>query len=437
MKKILLTLGTFLLFLSSVIFAPAAFAAESFSSPNIIDNAEMFTVEETQRIDKSLTKTWVENNLLTVVETIDTLDGENLETYATDRANELGIGLPNESNGVYFLIVKNDRLVRIELGKGTNNFITDNDAKRIIDMTVTPVFSTGNYADGVIRGVEDLGEMYTKAMNGENTNVSTSSNGSSTGIMFTIFFILLGGFIIGIIFYTRHLNSEDKSSKYLVERLNFERKIVRLFLQTNHNSLTPEERVKKIQSLIEENPPVNQKVLHDGFVQEVLNNYMKSISRSYLKNVGFSDTEAMLLVREGSFNVKELLKDSSVIEKDKVLKQEAKKLKDKKESLKREAKTLYKKLSRNQKREIQNASSSRRKKLLEEYTGTSSNDVSILLPYMTALYFTNSSSSSSGSSSYSGSSSSSSSSSYSGYDSSSYSSFGGGSFDGGGASGSW
>lgn len=433
MKKILLLLGTVFLFLGSIVFAPAAIAADSFSSPNVLDNAKMFTDEETQRIDKALTKTWVDNNLLTVVETVETLDGQNLETYATDRANELGIGLPNESNGVYFLIVKNDRLVRIELGKGTNKVITDNDAKRIIDMTVTPVFSTGNYAEGVIRGVEDLGEVYTKAITGEDTD--TSSNSSSTGFMFAIFFTILAGLIIGAILYTRHINSDDKSGKYFVERLNLRRKIARLYLQKDHNNFTPEERVNTVKSLIEENPPSNPKVIKDGFVEEVLDTYMDSVSNTYLKNAGFSSAEAMLLVRNGSFKINEFLKDSTVREKDKTLKEEAKKVKDKKDSLNREAKTLYKKLSRSQKREIQNASSSRRKKLLEEYTGASSTDVSLLLPYMTALYFASSSSSSSSNSG--GSSSSSSSSSYSGYDSSSYSSFGGGSFDGGGASGSW
>lgn len=86
MKKILLLLGTVFLFLGSIVFAPVAIAADSFSSPNVLDNAKMFTDEETQRIDKALTKTWVDNNLLTVVETIETLDGQTLETYATDKS---------------------------------------------------------------------------------------------------------------------------------------------------------------------------------------------------------------------------------------------------------------------------------------------------------------------------------------------------------------
>jgi len=49
-----------------------------------------------------------------------------------------------------------ERRVRIELGKGMQRFISDADAKLIIDKEMTPAFSKGNFSYGLERGLKRL-----------------------------------------------------------------------------------------------------------------------------------------------------------------------------------------------------------------------------------------------------------------------------------------
>lgn len=445
MKKLSLLIGFVFVFFSAFFVSPAL-AAESFSSPNVLDNAKMFTASDVKQIDTALAVTWEKDNLLTVVETIDTLNGENLEIYATDRANQLGIGLPNESNGVYFLIVEEDRLVRLELGKGTNQVVSDIDAEKIIDMVITPTFSTGNYASGVIKGVEELGKVYTANLNNDDTESTTLTADNGGGVI-AVGIIFIVGLIIGIGVWVIH-RERDKPNKHFFENMELVNKTFKLFsAEAAYKTLTPEERIQKIKALLQENAP-SVKFYIKGLESEVLEKYMDNLSRLYLQKAGMKPETAWVYAKQGKFTAANWLANKSVADAEKDIMAAAKKISDsyhaaeakkrkEKEELNKQAKTLYKKMSRAQRKEVERAPSTKRKKeLVAQYTGASSDDISLLIPYMTALYFVSSSSSGS-SSGYSSSSSSSSSYSSSSYDSSSYSSFGGGSFDGGGASGSW
>ena len=53
-----------------------------------------------------------------VVVTVSSLDGEAIEDYGYDLANEWGIGADKADSGVLLLLSTGDRQVRIEVGKG-------------------------------------------------------------------------------------------------------------------------------------------------------------------------------------------------------------------------------------------------------------------------------------------------------------------------------
>lgn len=81
------------------------------------------------------------------VVTINDLQGEVIETYATGLFNDWGIGKKGVNDGVliFLSLDEADRGLRIEVGYGLEEFLTDYQSKDIID-NVMPLLKSGDYS---------------------------------------------------------------------------------------------------------------------------------------------------------------------------------------------------------------------------------------------------------------------------------------------------
>ncbi len=80
--------------------------------------------------------------------TVKSLDGNEIEPYASDLYKQLGLGQKKDDRGVLFLVAPNDRKYRPEIGYGLEPVITDaraGDAGRL----VVPFFRQGDYSGGI------------------------------------------------------------------------------------------------------------------------------------------------------------------------------------------------------------------------------------------------------------------------------------------------
>ncbi|MCB9032912.1 MAG: TPM domain-containing protein [Chitinophagales bacterium] len=82
------------------------------------------------------------------VVTVESIGDYAIDDYAIRLGRKWGIG-NSKNNGILLLIAKNERKIDIELGYGIESYITDGDAKRIIDDIITPNFKAGNYYNGI------------------------------------------------------------------------------------------------------------------------------------------------------------------------------------------------------------------------------------------------------------------------------------------------
>lgn len=89
-----------------------------------------------------------------VVVTIESLDGADLEEYATDLFRQYGIGDKDEDNGVLILLSHEDRKVRIEVGYGLEGTINDAKAGRILDNYMVPYLSEDKWDEGICNGFD-------------------------------------------------------------------------------------------------------------------------------------------------------------------------------------------------------------------------------------------------------------------------------------------
>ncbi len=120
------------------------------------DNAGVLTPEAAARIEEKLAGIERTDSTQIVVLTINSLEGEVLEEYSIRVAEAWKIGKKNLDNGVILLIAKEDRKIRIEVGRGLEGKLTDLLSGRIIRNEITPRFRSGDYDGGVEAGIDAI-----------------------------------------------------------------------------------------------------------------------------------------------------------------------------------------------------------------------------------------------------------------------------------------
>ena len=78
---------------------------------------------------------------------------ETLYQYSLDMANEWGVGQKDKDNGVTIVFGKEIKEIRIQVGLGLEDELTDAEAKFIIDNIIIPEFKKGDFYTGIKKGV--------------------------------------------------------------------------------------------------------------------------------------------------------------------------------------------------------------------------------------------------------------------------------------------
>jgi len=89
-----------------------------------------------------------------VVLTVATLEGNVIEDFSIRVAEAWKLGQRDKDNGVLFLIVRDDRKLRIEVGDGLEGVLTDARCSQIIRHEVVPRFKNGDFDGGINAGGE-------------------------------------------------------------------------------------------------------------------------------------------------------------------------------------------------------------------------------------------------------------------------------------------
>jgi uncharacterized protein len=81
---------------------------------------------------------------------------ETIEQYSIRVVEQWKLGRKGVDDGVLLLIAKNDRKLRIEVGRGLEGALPDATAKRIIDEYLVPPFKQGDFNGGVNAAVDRI-----------------------------------------------------------------------------------------------------------------------------------------------------------------------------------------------------------------------------------------------------------------------------------------
>lgn len=159
----------------------------------LIDETRTLTPPQTKDLIRKLENYYKTSSNQIVVYMIPSLDGESLEDVSIRLAEKNKIGKKDKNNGVLMLIVKNDRKIRIEVGYGLEGALTDAISSSIIRNEITPSFKSGNYYEGINKGIDAIIE----ATKGEYTADPESAFGGGDTCCFGIpvFIVIIFGFI--------------------------------------------------------------------------------------------------------------------------------------------------------------------------------------------------------------------------------------------------
>ena len=86
--------------------------------------------------------------------TVEDLQDWEIEDYANNLFNTLGIGKKGEDNGLLLLISRSDERVRLEVGRGLEGCLNDAKCGRILDNYFVPYRESDEYTEGTELTVE-------------------------------------------------------------------------------------------------------------------------------------------------------------------------------------------------------------------------------------------------------------------------------------------
>jgi uncharacterized protein len=148
---------TSLLLIGVLLLATLSLAAELPQlSSYVNDYAGLLSPGAARQLEAELAAFEQSDSTQIVVLAVPSLGGWNIEEYSIAVVEKWQPGQKGKDNGVLLLIAKEDRKMRIEVGRGLEGKLTDLVSGRIIRNEIQPPFKAGNFDAGVSAGVHAI-----------------------------------------------------------------------------------------------------------------------------------------------------------------------------------------------------------------------------------------------------------------------------------------
>lgn len=138
-----------LLFLTGPVWAQRDIPPRPSFQTSVYDEAQLLNSSEKHNLEQKLVSYADTTSTQVVVVTINSLEGEEIGTYAAEWANDWGIGQHKKDNGVMVLVSKDDHEVWITTGYGIESDLTDAQSSMIYRNIIIPEFQKGDFYKGL------------------------------------------------------------------------------------------------------------------------------------------------------------------------------------------------------------------------------------------------------------------------------------------------
>ncbi|MDP3283829.1 MAG: TPM domain-containing protein [Desulfobacterales bacterium] len=162
------------------------------------DYASILSPETAQRLDAALSEIEKSDSTQITVLTIPSLEGEVLEEFSIKVAEAWKIGQNNLDNGAILLVSKNDRKLRIEVGRGLEGKLTDLISGRIINSEIIPKFKAGDFNGGIEAGISAIVSVVRGEYKASKTDTVRKGKGKNPIFTLLIFLFVITAALSGI-----------------------------------------------------------------------------------------------------------------------------------------------------------------------------------------------------------------------------------------------
>lgn len=120
------------------------------------DYANLISPAAEQELTALLTAFEQSDSTQVAILTVDSLEGEDIEGFSIRVVDQWKVGQKGKDNGVLLLVAKEERKIRIEVGRGLEGVLTDLLSGRIIDQAIAPAFRAGQIDQGFVNGTKAI-----------------------------------------------------------------------------------------------------------------------------------------------------------------------------------------------------------------------------------------------------------------------------------------
>ena len=160
MNRKILLIGFFILLISQICFSQTK-NQPAFSFPENVgyvnDFEELFTEEQKAELESIIVQLENETTIeIAIVSITSYAPYENLFDYSLDLSNYWGVGKKGKNNGILLVFGMKVKQIRIQVGYGLEDKLTDEESKYIIDNIIIPEFRKGDVFNGIKKGLLEI-----------------------------------------------------------------------------------------------------------------------------------------------------------------------------------------------------------------------------------------------------------------------------------------
>jgi uncharacterized protein len=122
----------------------------------VTDLTGTLTAEQQSMLEEKLAAFEARKGAQIAVLVVPTTEPEDISQYSIRAVTQWMIGRKNIDDGALLLVAKNDRDLRIEVGKGLEGALTDLTAHRIISETMIPLLRQGEFYGAINAGLDQM-----------------------------------------------------------------------------------------------------------------------------------------------------------------------------------------------------------------------------------------------------------------------------------------
>jgi len=185
-------------FAAALIFAGFAFGTEIPPlQGHVNDYAHIINKNDEAELEQYLKDLEDTTGIQMAVLTVNHLNGEDIASYSMKVCEKWQLGQKGKDNGALLLVALSERDIRIEVGYGLEDKLTDAKCGLIIRNVMIPYLKNGDYSKGIVKGIQNMGGIASD--NAELVSKSVTEEHDSSDSVAALFFIIVWLFFIFIV----------------------------------------------------------------------------------------------------------------------------------------------------------------------------------------------------------------------------------------------